>query len=55
VTETRGRSSLDIGDKDGDKGVGIHKKGSVRRRLSLLKIGKKSTPRPAAMGALDEE
>ncbi|CAI4217156.1 unnamed protein product [Parascedosporium putredinis] len=55
VAESGGRSSLDIGDKDGDKGVGIHKMGSVRRRLSLLKLGKKGPSRPAAMGALDEE
>ncbi|PKS11782.1 hypothetical protein jhhlp_001075 [Lomentospora prolificans] len=55
VTESVGRSSLDIGDKDGDKGVGIHKMGSVRRRLSLLKLGKKGSSRPVAMGSLDEE
>ena len=57
VTESNPRGSFDIGDKDGDKGVGIHKMGSVRRRLSMLKIGKRggSVRDRTVMGSLDEE
>ena len=57
VTDSNPRASLEIGDKDGDKGVGIHKMGSVRRRLSMLKIGKRggSVRDRTVMGSLDEE
>lgn len=57
VTDSNARASLEIGDKDGDKGVGIHKMGSVRRRLSMLKIGKRggSVRDRTVMGQLDEE
>ena len=57
VTDSNPRGSLEIGDKDGDKGVGIHKMGSVRRRLSMLKIGKRggSVRGRNVMGSVDEE
>lgn len=57
VTDSSARESLEIGDKDGDKGVGIHKRGSVRKRLSMLKFGKRgnSVRERAIMGSLDEE
>lgn len=57
VTDSNTGTSLEIGDRDGDKGVGVHKMGSVRRRLSMLKIGKRggSVRRRGPMGSLDEE
>ncbi|SPO03290.1 related to dock180 protein [Cephalotrichum gorgonifer] len=58
VTDSNtGQESLEIGDKDGNKGVGIHKMGSVRKRLSMLKIGKRGGGKGdrAVMGSLDEE
>ncbi|CAM1503997.1 Fc.00g015880.m01.CDS01 [Cosmosporella sp. VM-42] len=43
-------------EKSFDKsGVALAKKGSVRKRLSLLKLGKKNTKSNGMMGSLDEE
>ena len=57
VTDSNPRASLDIGDCDGDKGVGVQKMGSVRRRLSMLKIGRRagSVRGRGGMGSLNEE
>jgi len=59
VTESGvGKESSDEGhhNKSIDKGagVGVQKKGSVRKRLSMLKLGRKTT-KAEMMGALDEE
>jgi hypothetical protein len=60
VTESgAGKESSDEGpqhSKSVDKGagVGVQKMGSVRKRLSLLKLGRKTT-KGEVMGALSEE
>jgi hypothetical protein len=59
VTESAGRESSSYApsaDKENtDSSVGQSKTGSVRKRLSLLKLGRKTSKAGAAMGSLDEE
>ena len=57
----RESSDLGLGEKDGGpggfagSGTGSVRMGSVRKRLSLLKLGKKSSKGNGVMGSLDEE
>lgn len=58
VTDSGGRTSTDTGltDKEqGERSPGLVKMGSVRKRLSMLKIGKKNSKGTDLMGSLDEE
>ncbi|KZL82565.1 sh3 domain-containing protein [Colletotrichum incanum] len=66
VTDSGGRQSLDAGmnltekereyrDERLTESPGIAKRGSVRKRLSLLKLGKKSNKNGSAMGSVHEE
>ena len=52
-SEASGRDEQ-ASDGGGGGGAGLIKRGSVRKRLSLLKLGKKSS-KAALMGSLDEE
>lgn len=54
------RQSLDRSSVRSDKefeaeGLGIVKRGSVRKRFSMLKLGKKSSKTGSAMRSVDEE
>ena len=51
-SEASGRGEQ--GSDAGGGGPGLTKRGSVRKRLSMLKLGKKSS-KAALMGSLDEE
>lgn len=66
VTDSGGRQSSDAGtnlmekereyrDERPTESPGIVKRGSVRKRLSMLKLGKKSHKGSAAMGSVHEE
>lgn len=65
VTESRGRQSSDMRSGDADRendeqahsggGNGLAKKGSVRKRFSMLRLGKKTSRGNVLMGSVDEE
>ncbi|KAL0941360.1 sh3 domain containing protein [Colletotrichum truncatum] len=66
VTDSGGRQSSDLGVSYSEKerqysddrsveSPGVVKRGSVRKRLSLLKLGKKSNKGAGAMGSVHEE
>ena len=62
ATDSGGRASTDTGTgvTEKESGVvgerpGVVKMGSVRKRLSMLKLGKKNSKASEAMGSLDEE
>ncbi|KAL2759794.1 hypothetical protein ACRALDRAFT_1074067 [Sodiomyces alcalophilus JCM 7366] len=65
VTDSGGRQSSDVrsstADKEDDErlppsgGNGLTKKGSVRKRFSMLRLGKKTSRGNVLMGSVDEE
>ncbi len=58
VTDSGPRESTDGGSLDKDRVAvdgGVAKMGSVRKRLSLLKLGRKASKGNDVMGAVDEE
>ncbi len=59
-TDPGQRDSIEVGSLDKDRvvaseGGGVAKRGSVRKRLSLLKLGRKASKGNDLMGAVDEE